>query len=269
MVEDRNNTHFRKLLARFDLETDYLYFSNKATLYRGLAHSNPFPKTVFGLDEALELDSELVVVKHPRLHAQKGIKIVKKSELHDVKPLRDQMFQRFISNPMLLQDEFKFTMRCYLLYDYSSKRWYLYKKGKLYHCIDPFSDHTPSSMITSGYIPEHLIERFPYTFEELEEQELGKETFDKVWDSVVACVKVFTDYIVIRTRPDHDTYKKCLFLGLDIELDSDFKAWMIDVNPGPDMEYKNETDRKLKDGLVDDCMKIIDEGIVSDNFLRM
>ena len=201
------------------------------------------------------------------MHAQRGIAVVGKPGLRDVEPVDDQLFQRFIANPMLLEGDYKFTMRCYVLFDYASDRWYLHKRGKLYHCCVPFAERVRESMVTSGYIPNEHIARFPYTFEELEAREFGKDKFDRVWRSVVSCVEAFAANMRL-TDVRMERYK-CMFLGLDVELDDTFRAWLLDVNNCPDMVYKNATDMRLKDGVIADCMSVIKDGVVPETFVAL
>ena len=54
------------------------------------------------------------------------------------------------------------------------------------------------------------------------------------------------------------TDKRCFELyGFDIMIDSNFKPWLIEVNGSPSMTSTTNIDEKLKKGLLDDTLSIV------------
>lgn len=52
--------------------------------------------------------------------------------------------------------------------------------------------------------------------------------------------------------------KRCFELyGFDVMLDANLKPWLIEVNGSPSMTANTPTDRRLKTGLLDDTLTII------------
>lgn len=53
--------------------------------------------------------------------------------------------------------------------------------------------------------------------------------------------------------------KNCFELyGFDVLIDDAFKPWLIEVNGSPSMRANTKEDRKLKIGIIDDVLTIID-----------
>jgi tubulin polyglutamylase TTLL9 len=46
--------------------------------------------------------------------------------------------------------------------------------------------------------------------------------------------------------------------GYDVMIDADLKPWLIEVNASPSMSSDNESDAKLKLGLLDDILTVTD-----------
>ena len=54
------------------------------------------------------------------------------------------------------------------------------------------------------------------------------------------------------------TDKRCFELyGFDIMLDTQLKPWLIEINGSPSMTANTPEDEKLKKGLVDDTLTIV------------
>lgn len=52
--------------------------------------------------------------------------------------------------------------------------------------------------------------------------------------------------------------KRCFELyGFDVMIDSNLKPWLIEINGSPSMTANTPIDRKLKNGLLDDTLTII------------
>lgn len=45
--------------------------------------------------------------------------------------------------------------------------------------------------------------------------------------------------------------------GFDVMLDANLKPWLIEINGSPSMTANTPTDRKLKNGLLDDVLTIV------------
>jgi tubulin polyglutamylase TTLL9 len=76
----------------------------------------------------------------------------------------------------------------------------------------------------------------------------------------IQCLIIKTLRSVQKLMPND---KHCFELyGFDIMLDSALKPWIIEVNGSPSMRANTPTDCKLKCGLIDDVLTVVDmEGL--------
>lgn len=58
--------------------------------------------------------------------------------------------------------------------------------------------------------------------------------------------------------------------GYDFMLDADLKPWLIEINGGPSMTANTDFDCRLKCGLIDDVLSIVDvEGLLTGNEMNV
>ena len=48
------------------------------------------------------------------------------------------------------------------------------------------------------------------------------------------------------------------FYGFDVLIDSDLKPWLIEINGSPSMRANTESDRRMKVGIIDDVLSVLD-----------
>lgn len=219
------------------------------------------------------LRGSVLVVKEPTVHRQSGVHAVGRgaaAALADELVARGErvLVQELIRNPLTLPapgggaDGCKFTMRCYVLVHRASGSVYLHRCGKLYHCLEPFRRMTRGALVTSGYLPEPAIAGFPYTFEDLR-RACGDALYGRIWRAVERSIAAVAPAVVSIARPGNEScawMMEALLLGADVEVDGDLYAWVLELNIGPDLEFKNEADRLMKTRVSDDLMDIAGRG---------
>ena len=192
-------------------------------------------------------------------HMQRGVEVcsITGLENNDVSAWGSEcLVQKFIENPLLILD-CKFTFRCYVIVRRADREFFLHKKGKLYHCLEPFETGGRAAWITSGYIEDALIRDFPYTFEQLQARFAW---FAKVWDNIVECMKSFHKAVepYLPPNPEELQNREGVLLGIDVEVDADLVPWILETNIGPDMSFKNDVDTVLKEEVCKDFLALLD-----------
>lgn len=186
--------------------------------------------------------------------------------------------QKMLQNPLLI-DKHKINLRIYLLVIITPKEctWQIYDNGFVYYTpkhFIPFSkDH--EHVITSGYIDRSIYERNPMTLKEVHEH-LGDQKFDVLFGNIKELFRVLKEtYSPIFIEKNEKSIKaeKTVFslFGCDIAPSDDLKCKLMEVNKGPDLNFKDEKDGKVKVNLVKDMFGKV--GIVpnseQDGFIRI
>ena len=81
-------------------------------------------------------------------------------------------------------------------------------------------------------------------------QEVVEECFHNIQELVIKTL--------LATSKLMQTDKRCFELyGFDVMIDSNFKPWLIEVNGSPSMTSNTSIDEKLKKGILDDVLSIV------------
>lgn len=89
---------------------------------------------------------------------------------------------------------------------------------------------------------------------------LGIEKTNEAYSDIQRCI--IKSSKAVQKLVTHSSYSFQLY-GYDFLFDTDGKAWLIEVNGGPSMTANTPEDAKLKVGLIDDVMTIINvEGVL-------
>lgn len=173
--------------------------------------------------------------------------------------------QRYIHNPLVIGHK-KFDLRIYVLVtSHNPLTIYLYRSGfgRFTHArYQQFDLNNLQSHLTNVAIQKNS--------DAYDEQKGGKYELDKLrvymmskfpQDKVIECFYNVQE-IVIKTLQATSkiiaTDKRCFQLyGFDIMIDAALKPWLIEINGSPSMTANTPIDDKLKRGLIDDTLTVV------------
>ncbi|XP_025114783.1 probable tubulin polyglutamylase TTLL9 isoform X2 [Pomacea canaliculata] len=174
--------------------------------------------------------------------------------------------QRYIENPYLIGGR-KFDLRIYVLVtSYIPLKAWLYRSGFARFSNTRFSMksiHDSYVHLTNVAIQRTAPDYDPekgckWSLQQLRKYLTAKHGIEAVEELFRQINDIFTyslqscQNIII-----HD--KRCFALyGYDILIDANFKPWLIEINLSPSLKATNYADYKLKFGLLDDVLNIVD-----------
>ena len=211
------------------------------------------------------------VTKRAGLQRQLGVAVLSRDELSAHPFEAEELVQRFISDPLLLQPAgLKFTMRVYAFATRADRAFYLHSSGKVYHCVEPFAEGTRGATVTSGYLSEEAIAGLPYSLAQLREA-LGAEVYDAIWGRVVEKTRLLAQLMAPHVAPVdvYDGDRRAVLLGVDVEVDAALEPWVLEANVYPDMGFKNDVDVALKTAVLDDMRDLCMNGVRSAALTRL
>ena len=219
------------------------------------------------------VDGELYILKK-NLQRQNGLLITK-----DLEKIRSAYKDNYVVCQKVLQDVFtinnkKINLRVYLLITMTSTTpmFYVYNNGFVYYTKVPFSKNSedPDVHITTGYIDRTVYDKNPMSLQDLENF-IKPERYSILSHNINDCIKGVMQAFVPKVQ-EYDTSDQTNFviLGCDFAVSSQLTCKLMEINKGPDLDYKDERDREVKYNLVKDTL--ITLGIIkghTDNFLKI
>lgn len=171
----------------------------------------------------------------------------------------------FVIAQIMLQDPFlidnrKINMRIYLFIHIDNRNiqhWYIYDDGFLYYTPNSFKKNTLNTdqCITSGYIDRSVYEKNPMTIKDflsylnkIKHYQYKNSFYSKLQFMFSIVKKQYTP-IFYENNKDIPG-EKALVYGCDIAPDSKLNLKFMEINKGPDLNFKDERDKKVKLNLV-------------------
>ena len=198
----------------------------------------------------------------------KGIFLI--DDMSDVPLSESYLVQRYLTNPLLLDEGYKFDMRIYTLITSTNPlEMFLYKDGFARVSNELFSldiknirTHLTNaaiqnrranqknyeklyggSKISLDLLKYKLEKQYNIDFDEL----IWPQVKELILKALIAC--------------QHDIpYCPSTFemFGFDVIIDDNYKCWLLEINSSPSLERSNVLDDQIKLPLVDDIFKIVD-----------
>ncbi|XP_077991284.1 tubulin--tyrosine ligase-like, partial [Glandiceps talaboti] len=158
---------------------------------------------------------------------------------------QSHVLQKYIENPMLLEGDRKFDIRCWVLVDHEYNI-YLYKEGVLRTASDPYNPTNHKDV--TGHLTNHCLqEALSPNFGKFEE---GNEMFfdqfnrylqDKyqttLEDNILPQIREIIKGSLLAVKEQISTedlpYHSFQLFGFDFMVDDKFKVWLIEVNGSP------------------------------------
>ena len=190
------------------------------------------------------------------------------NELSDVQPTDGYLVQRYISNPLLLNNFYKFDLRIYaLVTSVNPLEAFIYSDGFARVSNYEYSNDNLDRMIhlTNAAVQnkeskknENLEKQYGGSKISLEmlKKKLNRERID--WDKIWEQIRLIVLKTLIACQYEISYNPSCFELfGFDIMIDDNFKCWLIEVNMSPSLERTNVLDDQIKLQLVDDILKVL------------
>ena len=214
-------------------------------------------------------DYNIWIVKPVGKSRGKGIFLI--DNISDV-PLNDTfLVQKYLSNPLLLDEGYKFDMRIYcLVTSVNPLEMFLYKDGfarvsnELYSMdITNIKVHLTNAAIQNRQAKKSKNFEKIYGGSKISLDMLKyklRKQYGIDFDSVIwPQVKDIITKVFICCQNDIP-YCPSTFemFGFDVIIDSDLKCWLLEINSSPSLERSNVLDDEIKLPLVKDIIKIVE-----------
>lgn len=200
-------------------------------------------------------DSDKIYILKKNLQRKQGILLSKNlNEIKSAKNNKYKIVQHFVDSYII--NKRKMNLRIYFLMvilPNGEKKGYIHKLGKcLYTSRDLSSSYEPvfEEHITNSYILEKSIyDNNPQSLQELEDY-LSKfyknphslfKKLDKLFSQFFKCIK---DNLGNLQNLEGST--RFQLFGADVIFDNTLTPYLLEVNKGPDMKYKDEKDKEMK-----------------------
>ena len=168
----------------------------------------------------------------------------------------------------------KINIRQYLLLVVNTTcSFYLFNDGFIYYTPKKYSPNSYDTErhITTGYIDRQIYEENPMTVKELY-QHVGKKNANKLRRNLINMFGfVAMAYKPVVEESDSNQHTNFVILGCDVAIDKNFECKIMEINKGPDLNYKDEgRDKVLKQTLIENTLHQV--GIINsphNNFIQV
>jgi hypothetical protein len=141
---------------------------------------------------------------------------------------------------------------------------YIHKDGFLYYTPESYDAHDMSfnKHITTGYIDRKVYEVNPLTLKDfrkyLESKDKGSsKVWDKSVETLMGGVMSAISKKICKNKKLDNHFKFQLF-GCDVAPDNKLGCTLMEINKGPDLDAKDERDKKVKLQVQRDIFRIVD-----------
>lgn len=231
-----------------------------------------------------EYNKNKIYILKKNIQRQEGLLITQ-----DKDKIIDGYKNDYVIAQELLQDPYtingrKINMRIYLLIVCINKQvgGYVYNDGFMYYTKKEFKkDSTDSDHnITTGYIDRQVYKENPLTLQDFRKyldsnriisfhelnaisnnKKISEFVFDNIYDLLTKMIIATKPYICNKT--DLQNNVQFQIFGVDVSLSDQLNPQIMEVNKGPDLGYKDDRDKQVKLGVVEDAFKILK--IIDDN----
>lgn len=208
-----------------------------------------------------EFDPSNVYILKKNIQRQEGYLLTR--NLHEILQNRNEyvVCQKMLQNPYLVNGR-KINLRIYLVVmaKHGNVSFYYFDNGFLYYTPLMFkpTSMNPGEVITTGYIDRQVYKENPMTLRDLE-QFLGETKYDKLMISVHMLLKKVKMAYQERLRAENAGLPGVKFLvyGCDVAPDSDLQVQLMEINKGPDLNYKDDRDKAVKLTMVRQVMNLV------------
>lgn len=197
----------------------------------------------------------------------------------DLKKLPEDavVVQVVLPNPYLVNKR-KINLRIYLLVMVSPSSecsMYMYNDGFIYYTPNPFKELStnPGDVITTGYIDRQVYVENPLTIRDLMVyMQRESHNFKQLFDNIVNLMKKVAEVYKPCFERENKGIPGIKFLvyGCDIAPDKNLGVKLMEINKGPDLDYKDERDKAIKYEMMREAFMIAGfSSRSSNNFIKI
>ena len=238
-----------------------------------LLRSNTDRKQI--LHFAKHTDSQCLIFKSNH-QQQKGIKIVRarEKEILDFDHSTYVVAQKLLLDPCTIRGR-KINLRQYILITCdgdSRMRFFAYHDGFVYYTREDFSktDFDERRHVTTGLGDRTIYRENPLTIRDFQESlnDADRRRFEK---NRLLCLGTIFKSIKDELQEIERTLPAVKFniVGVDLHVTRDMRMFVMEVNKGCDLTFKDSRDAVLKKNLVNDTMNLVLEGGHVANFTQV
>lgn len=203
---------------------------------------------------------------------QEGLKL--STDLDDILDSKNKGFyivQDYLYNPFLISKR-KINFRYYTLIicKEGNVSGFIHRSGFVYYTPEFYEEDSIdfNRHITTGYIDRKVYDTNPLTLDDFRNHLDGIESgLSTTWDENVRnLMNKVVDALAPNICKNEKLYNHLRFqlFGSDVAPTSDLKAYLMEINKGPDLDAKDEKDKKVKLSVQVDMLKLIENnGILS------
>lgn len=172
--------------------------------------------------------------------------------------------QVMLQNPYIVNGR-KINMRVYMLVvvdETNHSSFYVYNNGFMYYTPKMFKVNSldMDEVITTGYVDRKVYVENPLDFEDLKVHMQRKgDDFSFLMTNIVDLMRnVSYAYTpLLQKENENIPGKKFLIYGCDIAPDQNLNVKLMEINKGPDLSYKDDRDKKIKQDMVAEAFYIV------------
>ena len=224
------------------------------------------------------LNEDVIFIMKKDLQQQKGLSIT--NNVDDIKNSYKNKYyivQHLLQNPYLINGR-KINLRIYMLiYIHQQKiHFYRYHDGFMYYTPENFKEKSLELKhnITTGYIDREVYIDNPLTIQDFyiylrenSSQKLEKN-INNLFFYICSCIK--KNIIKYENFKECNiTHKKFCVFGCDLAIDDTLGVKIMEINKGPDLNFKDEKDRVVKLSMIKDVWEIVNNNKQKNGFLRI
>ena len=220
--------------------------------------------------DSLRKKNTIFILKK-NVQRQKGCTLtVDKEYIHKARKNTYTIIQHILQNPFKINHR-KINIRVYLLIHVhvNNISMYIYKDGFIYYAAKPFVNNSMDRdvNITTGYIDRQIYIDNPLTIQNLQTQFSSEQNllFEKNMIKLFTIICKSIKPIIYKLDVVEESIFKNKFniLGCDIAVDNDLNLKLMEINKGPDLDYKDFRDKNVKYNMIQDSLRIVQ--VINDN----
>jgi len=238
-----------------------------------------------------EYNSNKTYIMKKNIQRQEGLKITKdKNEIMNGAKNGYTIVQELLENPYLI-DGRKINLRFYLLFvcKGNSTDVYAFNDGFMYYTKAQYKSNSLEAdvNITTGYIDRKVYEKNPLTHNDFKvyldkpDRVLSKEEAVMKGQNLSISQVVFErinrllrDVCMsfignINTMQKFKNNVMFQLFGVDVAIDNQMQAQVIEFNKGPSIDPHDERDGQLKQNVIEDAFKIVSGDNSSNGYIKI
>jgi hypothetical protein len=221
----------------------------------------------------ISYDKNKLYIAKNNQQRQEGLEII--DDINKIDRKKYILIQELLQNPYLINGR-KINLRiyCVVIRNKNNVKCYYYNDGFMYYTPELFIKGSKDFKrnITTGYIDRKVYDENPLThkdFKKYLDSERPLTTIEKnikdtntninissyIFKNINDLLKNVLDVFVDKLGNSDIGYSFQLY-GIDVAIDDELNAMMMEINKGPDISVKDERDGAVKRQLIKDMLKI-------------